>query len=71
MFNLKRPLTEGDYVLMVNKLSSHYLQIGEIVEIEHYPNSEDVLLYRILFEDNIAEYGYKVINDLKVLMFEK
>ena len=71
MFNIKKPLTEGDYVFMTSKLSSHYLQIGEIIEIEYYPNSDNVLLYRIQFEDTIAEYGYEVANNLKVLMFEK
>ena len=71
MFIIKKPLTEGDYVLMISKSSSHYLQIGEIIEIEYYPNSDNVLLYRIQFEDTIAEYSYEVANNLKVLMFEK
>lgn len=71
MLNIKKPLAVGDYVLMISKLSSHYLQIGEIIEIEYYPNSDDVLLYRIQFEDTIAEYSYEVANNLKVLIFEK
>ena len=71
MFNLRKSLSEGDYVLMTSKLSSHYLQIGEIIEVEYYPNSNDVELYRIEFDDTIAEYGYKIRDDLKVLMFEK
>lgn len=71
MLNMKKSLAEGDYVLMVSKLSSHYLQIGEIIEIEYYPSSDDVLLYRIQFEDTIAEYGYEVASSLKVLVFEK
>lgn len=71
MFNFKKPLAEGDCVLMTNSISTHYLQIGEIIEIEYYPSSDDVLLYRIQFEDTIVEYGYEVTNSLKVLMFEK
>lgn len=71
MFNIKKPLAEGDYVLMASKSSSHYLQIGEIMEIEYYPSSDDVLLYRIQFEDTISEYGYEVANSLKVLSFKE
>lgn len=71
MLGFRKPLTTGDYVLMASKLSSHYLQIGEIIEIEYYPSSDEVLLYRIQFEDTIVEYGYEITNSLKVLMFEK
>ena len=71
MLNMKKSLTEGDFVLMTNKFSTHYLDIGEVLEIEYFPHSNDICLYRIQFGDTIKEYGYQVRDDLKVLMFEK
>lgn len=71
MFNFKKPLAEGDCVLMTNSISTHYLQIGEVIEIEYYPNTDAVKLYRIQFEDTITEYGWNTRDDLKVLVFEK
>ena len=68
---MRRQIREGDYILMTSNLSSHYLQIGEVIEVENYPHSNDVLLYRIRFNDTIMEYSYEIEDDLKVLMFER
>lgn len=68
---MRRRIREGDYILMTSDLSSRYLQIGEVIEVKNYPHSNDVMFYRIRFNDTIMEYSYEVEDALKVLMFER
>lgn len=66
-----RRIREGDYILITNKNEEKYLQIGEVIKIQNYPCSDDVLFYRVQFVDEIYDYTYSLENICKVLMVER
>ena len=67
---MMRRIREGDYILITNKNEEKYLQIGEVIKIQNYPRSDDVLFYRVQFVDEIYDYTYSLEKICKVLMVE-
>lgn len=65
-----RRIRENDYILITDDNSSHYLQIGQVIEVQNYPHSDDVQLYRVQFADTIWIYDYNLEDCCKVLMFK-
>jgi hypothetical protein len=68
---MRKRIRRGDYILVTDDMSSRYLQIGEVIEIKYYPHSDDVMIYRVRFNDDVHEYGYSFEDSCKVLMVER
>lgn len=68
---MMRRIREGDYILITNKNNDKYLQIGEVIEIQNYPHSDDVKFCHVQFANEIEQYNYNLEDMCKVLMFER
>ena len=66
-----RRIKEKDYILITDNGSSEYLQIGEVIDIEYFPHSDDVKTYKVQFIDKIYEYDNTLEYTCKILMIER
>ena len=64
---MMRRIRNNDFILITDKNENRYLQIGQIVEIQNYPHSDDVKFYHVQFIDGIEEYNYNLEDMCKVL----
>lgn len=63
-------IRERDLIIITDKNECKYLQVGQVIEIQNYPHSDDVDRYCVQFADEIREYRY--LEDIcKVLMVER
>ena len=65
-------LKEQDFILIIDITDDKYLQIGEIVRRNNYPNDNVAELFIVKFADgSYKEYNYKLEEDYicKKLMF--
>ena len=67
---MQRRMRERDLIIITDNNDGKYLQIGQIIEIQNYPHSDDVDYYRVQFANEIREYRY-LENICKVLMAER
>lgn len=68
---MRKRIKRKDYILITDDTQDRYLQIGEVIEVQNYPHSDDVQLYRVKFIDEVVEYKYTLEDECKVLMLER
>lgn len=64
-------IRKGDYVLITDNTQEEYLQIGQVITVQHYTCSDDVMFYRVQFIDKICEYTDSLKDKCKVIKFER
>ena len=66
-----RRIRENDFILITDSSEDRFLQIGKVIEVQNYPHSDNVQLYRVQFVDEVCEYNYNLEYICKVLMLER
>lgn len=71
-----RTIKNNDYILIIDKFDNYFLKIGEVINIEYYPDG-DIKRYTVMFgynyETNTRELGwyrYDLPEKCRVLQFE-
>lgn len=70
-----RTIKNNDYILIIDKFDNYFLKIGEVIDIEYYPDG-DIKKYTVMFGYNyetsaeeLGWYRYDLPERCRVLQF--
>ena len=64
-------IRSGDYILVTYAEHKRYLQIGEIVDVDYYAESDCIFSCKVQFIDGIDEYDWHFDDCYRRLILER